>query len=920
MTSTSTASAISSRAHSQAVPAARFASPVGERLGHVLVRGGLDDALVRATVAWVGLLDPADGARRLPCRRPAWFTLAWFAPARSAPAGPLVGRAAHRAEQVGDHLVAVGRHADAPAARQEVEDHPSARIGLAAARRPLHRQHRAVEPRGDPQDGVEGRLAFADEIRSACRRRLRPGARRAPDARRNAPQQVERRPPRAVRREAPGGDLLRQPEQAVAQHPGVDAVERHERRWMGDRRRAAALQVDCPRDVVERDDLAAEAPALLVGLGGGRVLRRIADLDLVGLLREAVAVDDGALHLPRLAGRGQPAERRPVGDQLLLVEAAAVEELPPRGLVLPPVEVQEVRQQAARPLAVIQRRLVRGQPGGQRVEQRLDLGGPFPLLLALVLPQRRPRHGFAGQVLELAAAGLQPLAEAQGRQAVVPVVALYLRAQLRRHVGGLTGLQPRLEPDERPRRGRQIDVAREAVEGLQLLDRVALDRRAQPLPDHAVQVHEHPPAQQPVHLVLAGGVAAHQALDGRGLVRGVVIDVEVRVLRPTRHEPVDEVLERAPLGRRVERPARLVAAVAVHGAEEVLQAAVPREGVALDVEEDVAGRGRRQCGQPPVRLDRRDQLVDAAPLPARLNLDPRLVADAGERGGADAVDRRLHRQAQGAEIRHRGHSPLDEPAPLAAGDAGDQRQMVVRPPPVRADSAPVAEPAVLDRLRVGPRRRVRMRLEAPPDGAVVRRVLGHPEARVDPPLAPAQRQVHPLRLGPLHALQQVRVQQELQQRRTLGRPRELRIDHLVRPVAQPARPLHPNQEVGVPAPAPVRVLQPALVDDARPPPHRLHGARRGRGAILLRERHADRGYGLHGAALGGEPLQQTLLVLDAALPQHVRARVVVGRRPLDLAERDGAAQARQVAAGEVAAQIGGRERQPPALVSHGARP
>ena len=435
-----------------------------------------------------------------------------------------------------------------------------------------------------------------------------------------------------------------------------------------------------------------------------------------------------------------------------------------------------------------------------------------------------------------------------------------------------------------------------------------------------MQVDEHAPAQQPVHLVLAGGVAAHQALDGRGFVGGVVIDVEVRMLRPARHEPVDEVLERAPLGRRVERPARLVATVAVHRAEEVVQAAVPREGVPFDVEEDVARRGRRQRGEPPVRLDRRDQLVDAAALPARLVLDPCLVTDAGQGTATDALDRQRHGQAQGAEIRQRDHVPLDEPAPLTAGDAGDERQMVVGAAPVRADAAPVAERAVLDRLRVGPRWRIRMRFEAPPDGAVVRRVLGHPEARVDPPLAPAQRQVHFLRRSPLHVLQQVRVQKQLQQRRTLGRPRELRVDHLVRPAAQPARLRHPNQEIRVSAPAPVGILQPPLVDHVRSAPHGVHGARRRLRPVPLREGQAGRGDGLDGGALGGEPLQQALLVLDAALPQHLGARIVVGRRPLDLAERDRAAQARQVVAGEVVAQIGGRERQPAALVTHGARP
>ena len=44
-------------------------------------------------------------------------------------------------------------------------------------------------------------------------------------------------------------------------------------------------------------------------------------------------------------------------------------------------------------------------------------------------------------------------------------------------------------------------------------------------------------------------------------------------------------------------------------------------------------------------------------------------------------------------------------------------------------------------------------------------------------------------------------------------------------------------------------------------------------------------------------------MLDAALPQHPGARVVVGRRPRELAARDGAAQARKVTAVKMAAQV-----------------
>ena len=40
----------------------------------------------------------------------------------------------------------------------------------------------------------------------------------------------------------------------------------------------------------------------------------------------------------------------------------------------------------------------------------------------------------------------------------------------------------------------------------------------------------------------------------------------------------------------------------------------------------------------------------------------------------------------------------------ARRDPGDEREVVVRPPLVRADAVPAADPAVLDRLRVGDRR------------------------------------------------------------------------------------------------------------------------------------------------------------------------------------------------------------------------
>lgn len=89
---------------------------------------------------------------------------------------------------------------------------------------------------------------------------------------------------------------------------------------------------------------------------------------------------------------------------------------------------------------------------------------------------------------------------------------------------------------------------------------------------------------------------------------------------------------------------------------------------------------------------------------------------------------------------------------------------------------------------------------------------------------------------------------------------------------------------------------------------------------MLRERRLGWGDDFHGAAFPCEPFQQPLFVLDPALFQHVGTRVVVRRRRLGLPERDRAAQARQMMAGEVAAEVGGGERESAVGVAHGAEP
>ena len=123
---------------------------------------------------------------------------------------------------------------------------------------------------------------------------------------------------------------------------------------------------------------------------------------------------------------------------------------------------------------------------------------------------------------------------------------------------------------------------------------------------------------------------------------------------PARHDVVDEALEHALLARRVERPRRVVVAVAIHDAEQVLKPAVGREDVTFEVEEHIAVRRLGQRREPLVRLDRRDELVDTAAFAPSVVLHPRLLADAGQRGLADPVKPGRDRQAQRPQRRHDG--------------------------------------------------------------------------------------------------------------------------------------------------------------------------------------------------------------------------------------------------------------------------
>src|SRR5690606_6123897 len=124
---------------------------------------------------------------------------------------------------------------------------------------------------------------------------------------------------------------------------------------------------------------------------------------------------------------------------------------------------------------------------------------------------------------------LEPGAQPGRRQAVVAVVVFNTIAQLIPALFLAAELQPRLEVGEGGVRRAQLDGPPEAVEGLELLDRIAFDGCPQGLPDYPVKIDEHLSTKEPVDLVFPRRVTAHEALHRRGLVRSEVVDVEIRI-------------------------------------------------------------------------------------------------------------------------------------------------------------------------------------------------------------------------------------------------------------------------------------------------------------------------------------------------------------------------------------------------------
>ena len=381
-------------------------------------------------------------------------------------------------------------------------------------------------------------------------------------------------------------------------------VERHDRpRVTGT---DPQLDVNGLGDRVERDALA-DGPrtGLRVGICGLEVWvtqRTALDVDLLVGVSVAPGLPATLRHNEHLDGLEQ-ADRAVLVDQLVRCQVHEPVEFPPHGLFLAPMPAQQLCQEPGRVL--FRRALHRIDRDRRRVGKPIDQGLDALLGLAELrdrLDIARPgtRDVASDRRLQLDPECLKPVAQSQVRDDVVTVVALDSVEVRGLRAFPFAQLEPLLEGDDAAAGVAQVDLAREAIERLHLLDGVALDRCPKTLAHCTQKVHEDALAQHVVDLVLARAISTHQSLEGCRLIRCVVIDVEVRVGGPTLGEEVHQTLERVVFGLERElapllaRPEGVEGAVHLEHAEQVVEAVLEGVGVTLDIEEEVAGRWRRE--------------------------------------------------------------------------------------------------------------------------------------------------------------------------------------------------------------------------------------------------------------------------------------------------------------------------------------
>ncbi len=182
-------------------------------------------------------------------------------------------------------------------------------------------------------------------------------------------------------------------------------------------------------------------------------------------------------------------------DQVGRGQIAQPEELPPLGFVLTAMPVDQIRQQPMWMLLVVRCARLGGHIVQQPFARRLLTGLEIADLDAGRTVLRDRTGDVRTRIDESSPQLLQPVAQRRSRSTVVAVVKLDRVKD--RPIDGVqrVGLERELHILPLQRRLAKADVALEAVERLELLDRVALDAGAQRLADDGVQIDEALAAQ-----------------------------------------------------------------------------------------------------------------------------------------------------------------------------------------------------------------------------------------------------------------------------------------------------------------------------------------------------------------------------------------------------------------------------------------
>src|ERR1700683_4573266 len=563
------------------------------------------------------------------------------------------------------------------------------------------------------------------------------------------------------------------------------------------------------------------------------------------LLRKPVPLD-GQLslesHLPDVF---QSCQSLAFLQQVFVVHVSEFVVFPPRRLVLAAMPVQHRGQKPSGLVVFTSFLRVRGNAVGQFLYQ---LGHPL-LPCVHVFGRGAIFDRGPGNCLSIfhqfLALDLQPIPQRRRRKTILAVVSLHrLAKSLRQLLFSPAKLQPVFHITHRCPRFLKRNLSFESVKNLQLLEGVFLHAGPQGLLENRMQVHKQSGPQHAVDLVFPGRVPTHQILERRRFVSPEVIHMHRRKLLQSPHHFIHEPLESAFLLVRGKRPALLVAQppVIARGcqSEKVLLPAsgfgVSRKRIALQIHKHVSRRRLRQSAKSRALDNRQQRLVYKLALRSRFDLHPRLLAHLLNRFARPVQRFLLQWDRQHRQFRHRFRTPHLQLVPLLPPDPRHQGQMIVSPPPRLALPKPSANIAMRARLRICLRRGavVANLLQLSLYVTVVSRILRHPVAlrferlpgRHHPHklrqrfgrralgLVPGKLALHLVRRSrrgprlfrqrsrPLDLSEQLRIKRQLQNRRSLGLPRQFAVVSLIGPVAKSGSPRDLSQQVRPPEPSP----------------------------------------------------------------------------------------------------------------------